>query len=151
MATTPKPRHGFQRRGAAAIGPGAELQQPRAFLDNASPLIGTSTDRWVGIWSARVLFGIGVCYAVTVVAGFISLGNLRDPLQDPYLAIAEVLIILMAPVMVLLMAATHICAPPGTRVYSMTALGWMVAAAALHRHCSPGGTDGSPAARPEHG
>lgn len=66
-----------------------------------------------------------------MAAGFTALGNLRDPLADPYLAIAEVLIVVMAPAMVLLMAATHVCAPPGTRVWSIMALGFMVAAAAL--------------------
>ena len=39
-------------------------------------------------------------YGVTVVLGFVALGNVRDPLPDPYLAVAEVLIIFMAPAMV---------------------------------------------------
>ena len=87
-------------------GPGEMLRRPN--LDSASFLDGTRNDRRVGMWSARALFGIGVCYAMTVVAGFIALGNFRDPLADPYVTIAEVLIIAMAPVMVLLMAAaTH--------------------------------------------
>jgi hypothetical protein len=94
-------------------------------------LTGTRNDRLIGVWSARVIFAIGVAYAVVIIAGFVSLGNLHDPLQDPYLGIAELLIIFMAPVMVLLMVAIHACAPPRARVFSLTALGWMLVVAAL--------------------
>ncbi len=38
--------------------------------------------------------GISVAYAAIMVAGFASLGNLSDPLPDPYIAVAEVLILL---------------------------------------------------------
>ena len=105
-------------------GPGEMLRRPN--LDSASFLDGTRNDRRVGMWSARALFGIGVCYAMTVVAGFIALGNFRDPLADPYVTIAEVLIIAMAPVMVLLMAAaTHVCTPLGTRVWRKSFATWI--------------------------
>jgi hypothetical protein len=94
-------------------------------------LAGTRSDRLIGVWSARAIFVIGVAYAVTVVAGFVSLGNLSDPLKDPYLGIAEVLILFMAPIMVTLMVAVHACAPPDARTFSLTALGWMLVATAL--------------------
>ena len=83
----------------------------------------------MGAWLARAFFGFGVAYAVVVVAGFVSLGNVRDPLPDPYLAIAEILILAMAPVMVMLMIAIHRCAPPRAKAYTVAALGWMLAAA----------------------
>jgi hypothetical protein len=54
------------------------------------------------------------------------MGNLSKPLEDPYLAIMEVLILVMAPVLVLLAVVIHACAPEGTKTYSMTALGWML-------------------------
>ncbi len=92
----------------------------------AAGLAGTSTDRWIGMWSARVLFAIGVAYAVTMVAGFAAMGDLSRPLADPYLAVMEVLILVMAPILVLLAVAIHACAPEGTKTYSMTALGWML-------------------------
>src|SRR6478609_8710910 len=60
-----------------------------------------------------------------------SLGNLTDPLPDPYLAVAELLILLMAPVMVVLMASVHACAPVHLRMFSMIAFGWMLVAACL--------------------
>jgi len=81
---------------------------------------GTETDRRIGVWSARAIFVLAVPYAATFVVGFVSLGNLRDPLPDPYLAIGEVLILLMAPAMVMLMVAIHACAPPRARTFSST-------------------------------
>ena len=92
----------------------------------AAGLAGTTTDRWIGMWSARVLCAFGVAYAVTMVAGFAAMGDLSKPLEDPYLAVMEVLILVMAPVLVLLAAVIHACAPDGTKTYSMTALGWML-------------------------
>ena len=44
--------------------------------------VGTDRDRAMGAWLARTFFGFGVAYAVVVVAGFVSLGNVRDPLRD---------------------------------------------------------------------
>ena len=92
----------------------------------AAGLGGTPTDRWIGMWSARVLCAFGVAYAVTMAVGFTAMGNLSKPLEDPYLAIMEVLILVMAPVLVLLAVVIHACAPDGTKTYSMTALGWML-------------------------
>jgi hypothetical protein len=63
-------------------------------------LLGTSNDRLLGKWSARAIVAFSIPYAITMVLGFGSMGNLRDPLPDPYLAVAEVLILLMAPFMV---------------------------------------------------
>jgi hypothetical protein len=94
--------------------------------ETGAGLGGTRTDRWIGMWSARVLCAIGVAYAVTMVVGFAAMGNLSKPLEDPYLAIMEVLILVMAPVLVLLAVVIYACAPEGTRTYSMTALGWML-------------------------
>jgi hypothetical protein len=90
----------------------------------AAGLGGTKADRWIGMWSARALFAIGVAYAVTMVAGFAAMGDLSKPLEDPYLAVMEVLILVMAPILVLLAVVIHACAPEGTKTYSMTALGW---------------------------
>ena len=68
----------------------------------AAGLGGTKADRWIGMWSARALCAIGVAYAVTMVVGFAAMGDLSKPLEDPYLAIMEVLILVMAPVLMLL-------------------------------------------------
>ena len=92
---------------------------------------GHATERFAGRWSARFVVVISVAYAAIMVAGFASLGNLTDPLPDPYFAVAEVLILVMAPVMVLLMAAVHACAPAHLRMFSLVAFGWMLVAACL--------------------
>lgn len=59
------------------------------------------------MWSARMLFAIGVSYAVTMIIGFAAMGTTSKPLADPYLAIMEVLILIMAPILVLLTAVIH--------------------------------------------
>ena len=97
-----------------------------AGMRTAAGLAGTKTDRWIGMWSARVLAAFGLAYAVTMVTGFAAMGNLSKPLEDPYLAIMEVLILVMAPVLVLLAVVINTCAPQGAKTYSMTALGWML-------------------------
>jgi hypothetical protein len=63
------------------------------------------------------------------VVGFASLGNTSDPLPDPYLAIAEVIILVMAPVMVMLMLSIHHLAP--LEANRTPCLGFMIAAAAF--------------------
>jgi len=42
----------------------------------------------------------GVAYVITLVAGFISNRNLNDPLEDPHLAITELLILVMVAIAV---------------------------------------------------
>jgi hypothetical protein len=88
-------------------------------------LLGSSGDVLLGRWSARAIAGLSVPYAITMALGFSSMGNLRDPLPDPYLAVAELLILLMAPFMLTLMIAVHACAPIRFRALSVAALGWM--------------------------
>ena len=85
---------------------------------------GTESVRRLGMWLARASFGIGVAYVVTFVVGFASMGDLSKPLEDPYLAIAEILIVILAPILVLLMVVVHACAPERSRIYSATAVGW---------------------------
>jgi hypothetical protein len=98
---------------------------------DAGQLVGGRSERLAGRWSAWFVVAISVAYAAIMVAGFWSLGNLSDPLPDPYLAVAELLILLMAPVMVVLMASVHACAPVHLRMFSMIAFGWMLVAACL--------------------
>jgi hypothetical protein len=95
-------------------------------LNHAEALVGSDADRLLGKWSARAVAAFSIPYALTMVIGFSSLGNLHDPLPDPYLAVAEVVILLMAPLMVTLMIAVHACAPVRLRAFSLTALGWML-------------------------
>jgi hypothetical protein len=91
----------------------------------------TAKDRRVAIWSALGTFFFGVLYAPTLVAAFVSAGNVKDPLTDPFLGILEVQIILMSPLMVVTMVAVHGYAPRGARMYSLSALGFMILCAGV--------------------
>jgi hypothetical protein len=86
----------------------------------------------IGAWSARAMFVLEVAYVVVFVVGFASIsGDFSKPLPDPYLGIAEALILVVAPIMVALMLAIHEYAPERARPFTRVALGWMVAAAAF--------------------
>jgi hypothetical protein len=84
----------------------------------------------LGAWAAWVTVVLSALYVPTLVLGFIALGNFSDPLKDPFLAIAEVLIILMAPVLVALTAAIYLAAAPGRKIFGLVAFGSMLLAAA---------------------
>ena len=88
-------------------------------------------DRRVAIWSALGTFFFGLLYAPTLVAAFVSAGNVKDPLTDPFLGILEVQIILMAPLMVVTMVAVHGYAPRDAKMYSLSALGFMIMCAGV--------------------
>jgi hypothetical protein len=100
-------------------------------VSSGSSWAGTPGERAIGRWSARALLVLTVVYSADFVVGFAALGNLHDPLPDPYLAIGEVLILVMAPIMVALMLAVHACAPNRAKPFTQVALGWMLAAAAF--------------------
>src|SRR5664279_1433585 len=87
---------------------------------------GTESVRRLGSFLATASFGISVAYVVVFVVGFASMGDLSKPLKDPYLPIAELLIVILAPILVLLMVVVHECAPERARIYSGTAVGWMM-------------------------
>ena len=104
-----------------------ESAAPGAADENSS----ANRMRATGVWSARALCLIEAVYVIVFVIGFASLGDISKPLPDPYLAIGEVLILVMAPIMVALMLAIHQCAPRQAKPFTQVALGWMVAAAAF--------------------
>jgi hypothetical protein len=49
-------------------------------------LVGSPYDLVLGKWSARAISALSIPYALTIVIGFSSMGNMRDPLAGPYLA-----------------------------------------------------------------
>jgi hypothetical protein len=110
----------------------AGLAQRRASSPPAeSESVAVRRVRLLGVWSARACFLIEVGYVVVFFAGFASIRTTNDPLPDPYLAIAEILILVLAPTMVCLMVAIHQSAPKEARPFTQMALGWMMAAAAF--------------------
>jgi hypothetical protein len=86
----------------------------------------TAVARKIGIWSALGTFMLYLLYIPVLVVGFASAGNLEDPLEDPYLAILEVLILVIAPIMILMMVAVHAYAPGPAKTFSLAALIHMV-------------------------
>jgi hypothetical protein len=97
--------------------------------DGRDPIL--SRVRTIGAWSARTIFALEVIYVAVFVVGFADVGNTSDPLPDPYLAIVEVIILVMAPVLVVLMLAIHHSAPTRAKPFTQVALGWMLAAASV--------------------
>lgn len=91
----------------------------------------TSQHRAIGTAAAWAVFFLGVVYAVTTVLGFLSLKSPQDPIGDPYFTIMELLIVLMAPLMVVSMVAVHAYAPAEVKVYSLTALCFMILLAGI--------------------
>jgi len=116
-----------------AIDGPAQVEQGNGFspVDDGEEDSAIKHVRTLGAWSARALFIIEVVYVAVFVAGFASIGNTSAPLPDPYLAIGEIIIMVMAPIMVCLMLAIHQCAPKRAKPFTQVALGWMLAAAAF--------------------
>ena len=76
-----------------------------------------------GLRSAWANFVLFVFYDLVVITGIV-IG--QGVLQEPYLALAEVMTLVSAPLLILLMVAIHECAPQNAKVFSLTALGWML-------------------------
>lgn len=82
----------------------------------------------VAAWSVSAL---GVVYAVVTVLGLRSLPSPNAPIADPFFSLMEGLILVMAPLMVMTMAAVYAYAAPGVRLYALMALAFMTILAGL--------------------
>lgn len=87
--------------------------------------------RAIATAAAWAVFFLGVVYAVTTVLGFLFLKSPQEPFGEPFFSIMELLIIFMAPLMVISMVAVHAYAPPEVKVYSLTALIFMILLAGI--------------------
>jgi hypothetical protein len=125
----------FEQQGTAL--PLLHINIQRGHMQVVSGRKSTPAETWtaearrVGIWSAWATFLLELLYVPVLAVGFAAQGNFSDPLQDPYLAILEVLILLMAPVMVTMMIAVHTVAPRESRVFSLAAVIFMAIVASL--------------------
>ena len=90
----------------------------------------TGTDRFVGSVSCYAVFGLGLAYLPTTVAGLVDSG-LNAPIRDPYLAIMELLILPLALGLVVAFAAVHTYAQLPARTLSLTALVLVAMTAAM--------------------
>ncbi|HII02156.1 TPA: hypothetical protein HA351_11095 [Methanosarcinaceae archaeon] len=91
----------------------------------------TRQHRSLGRAAALAVFFLLIAYLLTLVLGFLSLKSPEDPIGDPFFTILELLIVVMAPLMVIVMVAVHAYASPETRMYSHTALAFMVLMASI--------------------
>jgi hypothetical protein len=79
----------------------------------------------LGIGVALAVLVLSLAYAAALVLGLRALPSPREPIPDPYFAVMELLILLIAPALVVLMAAVHAYAPRDVKVYSLTGLVFM--------------------------
>ena len=91
----------------------------------------TPQHRTVGNAAARLVFVLGVVYALVTALGFLSLESPQDPIGDPYITIMRLLIIPLAALYVVTMVAVHAYARPAVKVYSLTALVFMIVLATV--------------------
>ena len=78
----------------------------------------TRADRLIGMWSCYLVFALALAYVPTMAAGFVAGGGLSAPIRDPYLAMMELLILLLAPALVVAFAALYHYASPSGKTLS---------------------------------
>lgn len=86
----------------------------------------TPQHRLIGRAAAWGIFLFGIVYAVTTTLGFLSLKSPQDPIGEPFVSLMELFIVLMAPLYVVCMVAVHAYSPPERKLYSFTALIFMI-------------------------
>jgi len=91
----------------------------------------TPRHRTIGRAAAWLVFVLGVVYALVTALGFLSLESPQDPIGDPYITIMRLLIIPLAALYVVTMVAIHAYARPAVKVYSLTALVFMIVLATI--------------------
>jgi hypothetical protein len=91
----------------------------------------TAQHRTIGRAAAWGASSLLVVYAVTLVLGLLSLKSPQEPIGDPYFSVMEILIILVAPFMVISMVAVHAYAPPEDKMFSLSALAFMILMAGI--------------------
>lgn len=84
----------------------------------------------IGRWSSFIVFLVGVAYFIALLIGFATRG-LSAPIVDPLLAVMEMLTLLVAPVLLVMMAAIHGRAPLALKTAGSLAFAFMVLATGL--------------------
>lgn len=82
----------------------------------------TASARRLGFASAVGLVILTTVYAMTLVAGLLSLEAPGQPIGEPYFSILEILIMVIAPLIVALMGAVHAWAPVDAKASSLLAV-----------------------------
>ena len=87
--------------------------------------------RMLGRVASFSVFAVLAAYLPTLILGLLSLTSPLEPIGDPYFSILELLIIVVAPLMVIVMVAVHSYSSPETKIYSLTALAFMIILAGI--------------------
>ena len=88
------------------------------------------TNSALGRWSSFVVFLVGVAYFIALLVGFATRG-LSAPIIDPLLGVMEALTLLVAPVLVVMMAAIHGRASSSLKTVGSAAFAFMTLATGL--------------------
>ena len=91
----------------------------------------TSTERTVGGAACWVIFLLSLAYVPAMLAGFLANGGFDKPIADPYLAVMELLILLMAIPLVVLFACVHTYAPANRKTLTLSAFALVTVAVGI--------------------
>ena len=75
----------------------------------------------LGFWAASTVVVIGLAYIAVLIVGFANVG-FDKPIQDPILAIMEVLTLFSASAILITIAAVYHHAPPDRKIFGLIAL-----------------------------
>lgn len=84
-----------------------------------------------GRLAAGLIVALQLAYAIVLVAGLAALPSPDAPIPDPYFTAMELLILLVAPLLVILMAALHSAAPQAQKIFGLCALVFMAMCATV--------------------
>jgi hypothetical protein len=101
---------------------GVVLSTPGCEVSTTSRTTWTSTDRTLGRAACQATFLLSLAYVPAMLAGFLANGSFDKPVADPYLAIMELLIMVMAVPIVMVFSSVHAYAPPSRRSLGLGAL-----------------------------
>lgn len=93
----------------------------------------TETDRRIGMWSATCAATTGLLFVIVGLIGVFARPPGSEPLRqvDPYLAILEILMMLLVVLLVSMMASLHAYAPSDRKTFSLSALVFVTCFAVL--------------------
>jgi hypothetical protein len=103
----------------------------RREIDAAPSARWSSTERTVGRAACWVTILLSLAYVPAMLAGFLANGSFDKPIADPYLAVMELLILLMAIPLVLLFACVHAYATANRKTLTLSAFALVTVAVGI--------------------
>ncbi len=108
----------------------ADLEVARRY-DVTARAAWTARERTVGRAACWAIALLSLAYVPAMLAGFYANGGFDDPVADPYLAVMEVLILLMAIPLVVLFACVHTYAPASRKTFTLGAFALVTVAVGI--------------------